>query len=238
VEPKVKIVKPVDKDEEKSLVQKLSDFVSKKRVIFLSVAGAILAVLVFVGIYTVVTGSIATKSSRAMEEARTKIASWNSESEAAKKAELETAIIADLDAVAKKWPRSFAAQQALFTKAGLYVVKKDWENAEKTSLEAASRLPQTYLAPIALESAAVAAEEQGKADAAFEYYSKIVAQHKEDTPNLAHAFFSLARLSEAKSDWKTALENYNKVLADSPDSDWAKLSKDRIIYLKAQGYDK
>lgn len=238
METKAKVIKPVDKDAEKSLVQKLSDFISKKRVIFLSVAGAVLAVLVFVGIFTVVSSSVANNSSRAMEEARTKIASWNSESEVAKKAELETAIIADLDAVAKKWPKTFAAQQALFTKSGLYVVRKDWENAEKTSLEAANRLPKTYLAPIALESAAVAAEEQGKADVAFEYYTKIVTQYKEDTPNLAHAFFSLARLSEAKSDWKVALENYNKVLANSADSDWAKLAKDRIIYLRAQGYDK
>jgi len=238
VETKEKTIKPVDNTEEKNTVQKLSDFISKNRVIFLSIAGLVLAVLLFVGIYTVVSSSVANNSSRAMEQARTKIASWNTESEEAKKAELEKAILVDLDAVAKKWPKTFAAQQALFTKAGLYVVKKDWENAEKTSLEAANRLPKTYLAPIALESAAVAAEEQGKADVAFGYYTKIVTQYKEDTPNLAHAYFSLGRLNEAKSDWKAALENYNKVLANSADSDWAKLAKDRVIYLKAQGYDK
>lgn len=237
METKAKIIRP-DKEEEKNLVQKISDFISKKRVFFLSLAGAILGILVIVGIYTIVSNTTAENSSRAMEEVRTKIATWNNESEEAKKTEIETGIMADLDKVAKKWPRSFAAQQALFTKSSLYAVKKDWANAETASLDAAKKLPKTYLAPIALESAAVAAEEQGKADIALEYYNKIIAQYKEDTPNLAHAYFSVARLSEAKSDWKAALENYGKILSNFADSDWAKLAKDRVVYLKAQGYDK
>lgn len=237
METKAKIIRP-DKQEEKNFVQKISDFISKNRVVFLSIVGAIVGVVVIVGVYSLVSNSIANNSSRAMEEVRTKIASWNSETDTTKKNDAETAILADLDAVAKKWPNSFAAQEALFTKSGFYAFKKDWANAETTSLDAAKKLPKTYLAPIALESAAVAAEEQGKADVALEYYNKIIAQYKDDTPNLAHAYFSVARLSEAKSDWKTALDNYGKLLSNFADSDWAKLAKDRVIYLKSQGYDK
>lgn len=237
MESKAKIIRP-DKEEEKSFSEKFSDLLSKHRVAFISVGATILIVLLAVGIFTIVSNSTAEHSSRAMEEARTKIASWNNETEEAKKTELETQIIADLDAVAKKWPRSFAAQQALFTKSSLYAYKKDWANAEAFSLEAAERLPKSYLAPIALESAAVAAEEQGKADVAAEYYEKIISQYKEDTPNLAHAYFSLGRLSEGKSDFKAALEHYNKLLSDFSGSDWSLLAKDRVVYLKAQGYDK
>ena len=237
METKAKIIRP-DKEEEKNFVQKLSEFISKYRVIFLSAAGAVLGILVIVGIYTLVSSSVLENSSRAMEEVRTKIASWNNESEEAKKTEIENGILADLDAVAKKWPRSFAAQQALFTKSSLYAVKADWVNAEASSLEAANKLPKTYLAPIALESAAVAAEEQGKSDAALEYYNKLISLYKDDTPNLAHAYFSVGRLQEGKSDWKAALESYAKLLSDFADSDWSKLAKDRVVYLKAQGYDK
>ncbi|HWR10922.1 MAG TPA: tetratricopeptide repeat protein [Rectinemataceae bacterium] len=238
METKAKIIRPDNEEEKKDFIQKLSDFVSKKRVIFLSIAGALAGILLIVGVYSIVSNSHAENSSRAMEEVRTKIAAWNDESEEAKKTELESGIMADIDDVAKKWPKSFAAQQALFTKSSLYAVKKDWANAETASLEASKILPKTYLAPLALESAAVAAEEQGKADVALEYYSKIIAQYKEDTPNLSHAYFSVARLNEAKSDWKAALESYNKILSDFPDTDWAKLAKDRVVYLKAQGYDK
>ncbi|HLD30292.1 MAG TPA: hypothetical protein VJC03_08105, partial [bacterium] len=86
METKAKIIRP-DKEEEKNFVQKLSEFISKYRVIFLSAAGAVLGILVIVGIYTLVSSSVLENSSRAMEEVRTKIASWNNESEEAKKTE-------------------------------------------------------------------------------------------------------------------------------------------------------
>ncbi|MDP2816623.1 MAG: hypothetical protein Q8O19_08100 [Rectinemataceae bacterium] len=238
MDTKAKIIKPETKEEEKDLIHKISDFISKKRVLFISIAAAVFGIILIVGIYTVVSNSKAENAARAMEEVRTQIATWNNETEETKKTEIENAIMADLDDVAKKWPKSFAAQEALFTKSSLYAVKQDWVNAETASLEAAKRLPKTYLAPLALESAAVAAEEQGKADLALEHYTSIITQYKEDTPNLSHAYFSIGRLSEAKSDWKAALENYNKVLSDFSNTDWALLAKDRVIYLKAQGYDK
>jgi len=237
VETKAKKAQP-DKAEQKEFIEKLSSFISKHRTIFLSAAGAVIGVLVIVGVYSLISSSTLDKSSRAMEEVRTKIATWNSESEEARKTELENGIMTDLDSVAKKWPRSFAAQQALFTKGSFYAFKKDWANSETASLDASKKLPKTYIAPLALENAAVAAEEQGKADVAMEYYNKIIADYKEDTPNLAHAYFSVARLLEAKSDWKGALENYDKLVSNFADSDWTKLAKDRVIYLKSQGYDK
>ncbi len=238
MDTKAKNIRPETNEEEKDLIHKISDFISKQRAIFIAAAAIVLGVVLIVGVYTIVSNSNTENASRAMEKVRTQIATWNNETEEAKKTEIENTIMADLDTVAKKWPKSFAAQEALFTKSSLYAVKKDWINAETASLEAAKRLPKTYLAPLALESAAVAAEEQGKADIALEHYNKIITQYKMDTPNLSHAYFSIGRLSEAKSDWKAALENYNKLLSDYSNTDWALLAKDRVIYLKAQGYDK
>ena len=238
METKAKIIRPENSEEKKDLIHKISEFISKKRIVFISVAAAILGIVLFVGVYSVIANAKVENASRAMEEVRTQIAKWNNETEEAKKTEIEITILADLDDVAKKWPHSFAAQEALFTKSSLYAVKQDWANAEAASLEAAKRLPKTYLAPLALESAAVAAEEQGKADVALEHYTTIITQYKEDTPNLSHAYFSIGRLNEAKSDWKAALESYNKILSDFSNTDWALLAKDRVVFLKAQGYDK
>ena len=202
----------------------------------LGVLIAVVVILVGIGIYSSVSNSNADKSARAMEEVRTKLTAWSAETDQAKKDESEKGIQTDLDAIIKKWPNSFAAQESLYTKSTIATSKKDWPNAEKFAVEAADRLPKTYLAPIALEAAAVAAEEQGSADKATEYYNRIVSNYKEDTPNLAHAYFALGRLAESKSDWKAALASYEKVLSDFPDSDWAKLAKDRVVYLKATGH--
>ncbi len=225
-------------EEKKSLTDKINEFFTKNRTAIIAAVGAILAVIVIIGAYTLISNSVAENSSRAMELARTKLEQWGQESDETKKTELESAITADLDAIIKKWPRTFAAQHALFTKAGIATANKKWEDAEKFALEAANKLPKTYLAPIALEAAAVAAEEQGKADKALEYYQKYVKTYVSDTPGLAHAYFSLGRLAEASSNWKDAIANYEKLTADFAASDWAKLAKDRLIYLKAQGLDK
>lgn len=223
--------------EEKTFAQKISDFIIRNRKAFFIVIASILVILAGVGIYEVASSASANKSARAMEIARAKIATWNSETDETKKTELETALVAELDAIAKKWPRSFAAQQALYTKAGLYLVKKDWENAEKSSLAAFETRKKSYLAPFALENAAVAAEEQGKTDDALARYKEIVASYKVDNPNLAHAMFSIGRLEESRSGWKAAIESYENLIAADPSSDWALLAKNRVIFIKSQGLD-
>ncbi|MCX7026930.1 MAG: tetratricopeptide repeat protein [Spirochaetes bacterium] len=237
MEGKPKIIVP-DKVEKKNFVDTLSDFIGKHKLVFITAAAVVAAVLIFIGVFSIVSNSIANSSARAMEQARDKITAYSGESDATKKADLEKSLLADLGAVVKKWPRTFAAQEALYSEASLYASTKDWGNCEKIALDAVSKLPNTYLAPLALELAAVAAEEQSKPDAAIETYTKLIAQYKTDTPNLPHAYFSIARLKEGKSDWKGALENYDKLVSTFPDSDWAKLAKDRQIYLKAKGYDK
>ncbi len=236
MESKARLIKP-DKVEEKTAAEKLSDFIAKNRIVFLSIIIALVVVLAGVGIYTFASSNYAEKSARAMEEAGSRIAGWNQESDETKKTELEGQILADLDEIAKKWPKSFAAQQALYTAASLQGFKKDWAKAETYAVSAAERKPESYLAPLALELAAIAAEEQGNRDAAIGYYEKLVSKYKEDTPNLAHAHFSIGRLKEAAQDYSAALEHYNTLLSDFSGSDWALLAKNRVVYLKTQGYD-
>ncbi len=222
-------------EEEKSFAQKVGDLVRKFRMPIIATGGAIVAVIIVIAVYTSVSATRAEASAMAMEKARVSLTAWRSEQDAAKKDELKKALIADLDAVAGKWKKSFAAQEALFAKATIAAQDKDWETSEKTFLEAAGRLPESYLAPLALEAAAVAAEERGDAAKAAEYYGRIVKEFKDLTPNLAHAHFSLGRLAEGSKEYGAAVEHYEKLSANFADSDWTRLAKDRIIYLKASG---
>lgn len=226
------------KEEEKTFSQKLGDLIRKYRTPIIAVFGGIVGIVVLIAVYTSVSATRDEASAVAMEKARASVASWRSEQDAAKKDELKKTLGADLDAIAAKWKKSFAAQEALFTKANIAVQDKDYEGAEKAFLDAAGRMPQSYLAPLALEAAAVAAEERGAADKAQEYYARIVKDYKDLTPNLAHAHFSLGRLAEGRKEYPAAVEQYEKLAASFADSDWTKLAKDRIIYLKAAGLAK
>lgn len=224
-----------NKEEKKSSSERFVDFISKNRRIIIGLGIAIVLIIVAIGIYTAVSGNIASASSRAMELADQKALQWSQETDEEKRAEIESSLIAELDSIAQKWPRTLAAQRALLRKAALLSQKKEYAEAEKTALEAYRRNKKSYVAPIALELAAVAAEEAGNTDAALEHYTLITKDYKKDNPAAAHAFFNLGRIKEAKGDYKGAVEAYDQLVSSFGDSEWAMLAKNRVIYLKAQG---
>ena len=224
-----------NKEEKKSSSERFVDFISKNRRIIIGLGIAIVLIIVAIGIYTAVSGNIASASSRAMELADQKALQWSQETDEEKRAEIESSLIAELDSIAQKWPRTLAAQRALLRKAALLSQKKEYAEAEKSALEAYRRNKKSYVAPIALELAAVAAEEAGNTDAALEHYTLITKDYKKDNPAAAHAFFNLGRIKEAKGDYKGAIEAYNQLIASFGDSEWAMLAKNRVIYLNAQG---
>ena len=77
--------------------------------------------------------------------------------------------------------------------------------------------------------------ETGDTEAARELYGRIVSL--EDTANLErpHALFNLGRLAEAAEETDLALEYYNQLIDEHPDSNWTNLGRNRIIWLTSQG---
>ena len=225
----------IKKEEKKSSSEKFLDFISKNRKIIIGLGIAIVLIIVAIGIYTAVSGNIASASSRAMELADQKTMQWSQETDEQKRAEIETSLMAELDSIANKWPKTIAAQRALIRKAAILSQKKEYAEAEKVALEAYKRNKKSYVAPIALELAAVAAEEAGNIDAALEHYILITKDYKKDNPAAPHAFFNVGRIKETKGDYKGAVEVYDQLISSFGDSEWAMLAKNRVIYLKAQG---
>lgn len=230
-----KDMKILNKDEKKTFSDKLADFISANRILFIGIAIGIVVAIAAVGIYTAVSENVATASSRAMELAEQKLQQWSQETDEQKKSDIAKSLLTDLDAIAKKWPRTIAAQRALLRKAAILNQKKEYADAEKTALDAFERNKNSYAAPIALELAAVSAEEAGNKDAAIAHYTQLTKDYLKDNPVAPHALFNLGRLQEGKSDYKAAMDSYNQLVSSFGGSDWALLAKNRIIYLKAQG---
>jgi tetratricopeptide (TPR) repeat protein len=225
----------LNKNEKKAFSDKLADFISANRILFIGIAIGIVVAIAAVGIYTAVSENVATASSRAMELAEQKLQQWSQETDEQKKADSEKALLVYLDTIAKKWPHTIAAQRALLRKAAILNQKKEYADAEKTALDALARNKNSYAAPIALELAAVSAEEAGNKDAAIAHYTQLAKDYLKDNPVAPHALFNLGRLQEEKSDYKAAMASYNQLVSAFGGSDWALLAKNRIIYLKAKG---
>ncbi len=224
--------------ETKSFYASFSDFLRKYRIAVIGAFAALIVAAAALAIFSAVNDKAAEASMGKAETLIDGYSAYISETDEAKKAELEASIAASVKEITAKWPRLFAAQRALTISARIYESKKDWASAEREWLAAAQAVPTSYLAPIALQNAAAAAEEQGSAERAIEHYKAVIEKYGDTAIGLPHAHFSIARLSEGIKDYAGAMESYQRIVSTWPDSDWTKLSMDRIIALKSRGLAK
>jgi len=220
--------------EKLTLSQKINDFLRKYRTLVLAVVGAALLVVIVVAIWSFVHASAIEASTTKLEKVQDDVATLAFETDQAKKDALQSTITGELDEIIAKWPKLYAGQRARVIKANLAVEKKDWAAAESEWLAAADARKDSYLAPIALQGAARAAEERGAPEKAVEYLARFVADYG-SSPGIARAYFTLGRLAEESKDYPTALGHYEKIVSVASDDDWTKLAKDRIISLKSRG---
>jgi tetratricopeptide (TPR) repeat protein len=109
--------------------------------------------------------------------------------------------------------------------------QKNWVAAEEKWLKAAEAAPKSYLAPIAVYNAAVAAEEQGNVESAIAFYSR-AAGFGDSFPAAARAQFSVGRLEESRNNKDSAVEAYRNLLAKWPNEPvWPNLAQNRLLVL-------
>ncbi|MEL3909255.1 MAG: tetratricopeptide repeat protein [Treponemataceae bacterium] len=117
-----------------------------------------------------------------------------------------------------------AAQQI----ADIYFKNENFEKAlsfyEKINLPSSK-----YVTGVSLFNAAACADELGQSEKAIELYNK--AANCEDFPFKARAFFNIARVQE-NTNKERAIEGYKKIISEYPNTEWAYLSKTRIIELE------
>jgi len=230
--PKAKAV------EKKTPYMKFHDFLRKYRVFVLGIFGAAMLALIGIAVATAISDAAVKAATASMEKLDASYSAYEAEQDQAKKADLEKALLISIDSVIKKWPHRFAALRAQGYRAKIEEAKKDWASSEQDWLALAAAAPDAYLAPVALQGAATAAEEQGASDRAAADYRKLVDKYGDKTIGIPHAYFALGRLAEQSKDYPAAMTSYQKVVSTWPDGDWTKLATDRIIFLKSQGLSK
>jgi tetratricopeptide (TPR) repeat protein len=224
--------------EKKTLYVKLADFLRKYRIVVIAAFGAAALIVVGVAVGTAIKGAVQAKAAAAIEKLDADFGALSSEQDKDKRAALEKAFLDQAAEVAKKWSGDYAALKALGYQARIAEEKKDWASAEKDWLAVLGAAPGSFLAPVALQSAAVAAEEQGAPDRALADYKKLVNKYASTAVGIPHAYFAIGRLSEQGKDYPAALAAYQKIVSTWPSGDWTKLATDRIISLKANGLAK
>lgn len=226
----------MEHDEKVTLSDKINNFFEQNRkkvlIVFAGIFIAVIAVVVSFMIFE-------NKKKSAMGKIETLILKFEkfksdnlknssdslTEEEKKKLAEAENALIEKLAAYSDN--NNYAGFMACQQIADIYFRNNDFEKA-LTYYEKLNLPKDRYISGVMAYNAGTCADELGRNEKAIEFYKK--AMDNTEFPFKARALFNVARVQE-NLDVKLAIDSYNKVLADYPDTEWASLSKTRIIEL-------
>jgi tetratricopeptide (TPR) repeat protein len=203
----------------------------KKIIIFFAAAAAALAALTAVTGIGSFTRKRALSTLQALEE---KYEGLRIDlNDPAKDGEIRS-LLDELNAFGEK-NAAFAGGRACHIAAQIHADRKNWEEAEKAWIAAARKAKNTYLAPVALFNAAVAAEEQDHIDGAIALYTECLA-YGERFPAAPRAQFAVGRLREEQQDREAALAAYRTLIDTWPaETVWINLANSRIISIGTSG---
>ncbi len=220
-----------------SFSEKFTQFFTNSRKLLLGIAGVFIGVLIVFGIISVIHTAqekTAVAQFDKIETAFTDILTKRYEASQITKEQAVAAVLADIDTLVKRFPKSVSTLQALLLKADYFIQEKDYPKALDTYLKLIDLNSKHYIADVARQNAAAMYEETGNIDKAIEMLEKLDASlSKNSFLSKNHVLFTLGRLYEQKQDFQKAAQIYTRLIATGANDDWTKLSQSRIIALKA-----
>jgi tetratricopeptide (TPR) repeat protein len=207
--------------------EKLIEFIEKYRKVILVSIGVLAVAFIGLVIFISLNDVFQKKSIAEVEELSTRFEELRFSLDDNSKAADIDKLLTDLDIFAKN-KNGYAGSRAWSIIAQIYSSRKDWQKSKDAWLSAAKTGNKTYLAPISLFNAAVAAEEQNNLDEAIELLEKCIS-HPFEFPAAPRAQFAIGRLYEKQNNYAAAIEAYRTVLADWQDVPlWQHLARSRI----------
>jgi predicted negative regulator of RcsB-dependent stress response len=198
-----------EKNEKRSFSDILADFIrNNRRQLLISMVVILVTVIGFIAGYAV-RSSLREKANIAVDDFERRYEVLVIDINEPEKAEDTQALLDELNSFAEK-TSGHAGARAYILAASIYAEQKDWALAESAWRSSAKKAGKSYLAPVSLFNAAVAAEEQGNLDQAIALYAESVA-HVSGFPAAARAQFEIGRLRESQGDTQAALEAYKLI---------------------------
>jgi tetratricopeptide (TPR) repeat protein len=219
-----------EKKEKRGFSDALADFIQRNRRGLLISAIALVVIVIGFIAGNALRSSLREKANSAVEDFSQRYETLVIDINESEKAEDVKTLLDELSAFAEK-TSGYAGARAYSLAASNHAEQKNWAPAEGAWRSSAKKAGNSYLAPVSLFNAAVAAEEQGNLDQAVELYAESAA-HVSGFPAAARAQFEIGRLRESQGDTEAALEAYKLIPEKwANESTWINLAQSRIIIL-------
>jgi len=214
--------------------EKLGFLILKRRKSILVFAIIILVVKFGLGIYMVFENKAKNNAAEQLEKLEASYLAIENNSELENKTMLASVIV-EADKLIKAQKGRYPAIRAIVIKAEALYALGDIEGSEKAFADLAESYPRSHLAVVALFNAAVAAEERNELENALSYLLK--AENKYfDSAAIDRIRLATGRIYEKQKSYEKAMEVYLRLTATGTESDWTKIARDRIIFIKTQGF--
>lgn len=225
----------IAKTEEKDLSARLNDWLTKNKIVLIS----IFIVLVLAGVGTAIFIGVSNANSQKQYAAFDAI-------EAEYEKTLSDAALTDDDIenkkdeiflnvtdLAKKNEKNGVGARAYTLAAEILYSKQDYNGAADNWEKAANADPKSYTAGIAYYNQAICYELMNDKERAIELFTKVA--ESKDFTLASKALFNCGRLSESINAFEDAKNYYTKVVENFSSDEWANLAKSRLLTLEVEG---
>ena len=218
-----------DKTEKTSASDHIAFFLQKYRKVILALVIIIAFGIAFSVGYFMIHGMIEKKAIAKVEVLEQRLNELGLSNETAHSAEADT-LLEEINVFASS-AFGYAAARSYSLAADIYFTRSEWKKAEESWVISAQKAPKIYLYPLSLFNAAVATEEQGRLEAAIDYYRQSL-DYGGIYPAAARARFNIGRIFEEQNERSKALDAYRELIEKNPGSPWANLAHNRLIILE------
>ncbi len=219
----------MEQTEKKTLGSRITETIENSRVVIISILGGAIVIALVIGLVVFFKNSSIEKGLTELDQIEYKYISLDTESETLE--EDKTAILMEVTNFADNSSGVVSLRSYIFAGNIAFELEK-WAEARDLYVNAYDANDKAYTAPIALFNAGICSDELNELDVAIDYLEKAV--EFDNFPLMARALFNLGRIYESNNSIDNALEIYEQVSIDYPESSWAKLAKSRKISLSSK----
>jgi tetratricopeptide (TPR) repeat protein len=212
----------------------VSRFVERYWPACLTVAGVLLVAVVIWLVWAERERSVTESSALRAEQLQNLYERWVTEPDDGDRGTLGEELLDEADQLLTRFPQRYAAQRALYVRAQYWFELERWQEAADDWLRLADTWPASYLAPLSVFNAAVAAEEENEPARSRARLHRLVTEWGDDVL-VPRALFSIGRIEESLADHTAAKAAYDRLTDEHPGSGWATAARNRLIALQVEG---
>lgn len=209
----------------------ISNFLQKYRAIILAGIVIIVVILTALAGWSIYSQGVKKEFGAKIEKLGDDYSQWKNEADATKKAQLEKSFVSELKDLETKAPDSYALLKAYFIQGEFQTDKKQWKEAATSFEKVFSLDNKSYLAPVALVNSAVCYENAQDSAKALQQYKAFLLSYPKNALLAPQVNFSQGALLESLGKTAEAIKSYQGNVENFPDSDWTKLSRDRLFVI-------